>query len=242
MVDEVEREPALDAEVALVGDVVRLRGDLHDPVRRRVDVEVQLAAHAAEGAGALDLAERLLVAGRGVVEELLVDRAGRADGETAAAELALRVEPRALPGRHDARLPAAALERERRALHHFLRVADAAVAEDAGVGVVAHQAVAVLVRLPLGIGEHERRARAELLGERDQLVGPSAGRLVQVLAEQHLGERSPVRIRRSVGRDDHARRDARRARGSGRGAPRRPLRTGDSRRTARACRRGIASG
>jgi len=47
VVDEVEGEAALDAEVALVRDVVRLRGHLDDSFRLRVDVEVELAADAA---------------------------------------------------------------------------------------------------------------------------------------------------------------------------------------------------
>src|SRR6266516_6818559 len=146
MVDEVEREPALDAEVALVRDVARVGGDLDDPVRLGVDVEVDLAADAAERARRLDLLQRLLAAGRRALLELLVDRARRADRQAAAAELAHGVEPGAIPRRDDASLAAAALERERRALHHLLRVPDAAVAEDAGVGVVAHQPVAVVVR------------------------------------------------------------------------------------------------
>ena len=158
MVDEVEGEAALDAEVALVRDVLRLRGHLHDPLRLRVDVEVELAADAAEGARRLRLLERALL-DAGAFEELLVDRAGRAGGEAAAAELALGVEPALAPGRDDPRLRPAALERERRALHHLLRVADAAVAEDARVGLVAHQPVAVGVRLALRVREDERRRR-----------------------------------------------------------------------------------
>src|SRR5436309_15047540 len=133
MVDEVEGEAALAAEVALVRDVRRIGRDLHDPLRLRVDVQVDLAADPAERAGRLDLLQSLLVPGRGSLEELLVDRARRADGEAAAAELALGVEPGALPGRDDPRLGPPTLERERRALHHLLGVPDAAVAEDAGV-------------------------------------------------------------------------------------------------------------
>ena len=60
VVDEVEREAALDAEVALVRDVVRLGGHLDDALRLRVDVQVELAAGAAERAGRLDLLERAL--------------------------------------------------------------------------------------------------------------------------------------------------------------------------------------
>ena len=161
VVDEVEREAALDAEVALVRDVVRFRGDLDDPVRLGVDVQVDLAADAAEGAGRLRLHE-LALGLLGAFQELLEDRARRADGEAAAAELALGVQPRALPGRDDARVRPAALERERRALHDLLRVAHAAVAQDAGVGRVAHEPVPVLVVLALGVREDERRLGVEL--------------------------------------------------------------------------------
>ena len=105
MVDEVEREAALDAEVALVRDVLGLRGHLDDPLRLGVDVQVELAADAAERARRLHLLERPLLDAR-ALEELLVDRAGRAGGEATAAELALRVEPAAAPGRDDPRLRA----------------------------------------------------------------------------------------------------------------------------------------
>ena len=105
MVDEVEREAALDAEIPFVRHVMRFRRDLDDPVRVGVDVEVELAADAAEGARRLDLRQRaLLHASAG--EELLVDRSRRAHGEAPAAELALGVEPRLAPGRDDARLAA----------------------------------------------------------------------------------------------------------------------------------------
>ena len=63
VVDEVEGEAALDAEVALVRDVARVGGDLDDPLRLRVDVEVDLAADAAERAGRLHLLERAAPAG-----------------------------------------------------------------------------------------------------------------------------------------------------------------------------------
>src|SRR5262245_66540780 len=85
VVDEVEREAALDAQVALVGHIRRIRCDLHDPLRLGIDVEVDLAANAAERAGRLRLHERLLAAGRRALLELLVDRAGRAGREAAAA-------------------------------------------------------------------------------------------------------------------------------------------------------------
>ena len=61
MVDEVEGEAALDAEVALVRDVLGLRGHLDDPLRLRIDVEVELAADAAEGARRLHLLEGALL-------------------------------------------------------------------------------------------------------------------------------------------------------------------------------------
>ena len=72
-------------------------------------------------------------------------------------------------------MPAAAFEREGRALHDLLRVADAARAEDARVGVVAHEPVAVVVFLALGVGEHEGRLGAELVREVEELVRPAAG-------------------------------------------------------------------
>ena len=200
---EVEGEPALDAEVAVVGDVRRVRRDLDDPLRLRVDVEIDLAADAAERAGRLRLHQRLFPAGRRPLLELLVDRARRADGEAAAAELALGVEPAAPPRRNHARLAATPFQRQGRALHHFLRVADAARAEDAGVGVVAHQQVAVLVRLALRVGEDERRLDAEVVCQLEELVRPAPRTAVQVLGEQHLGQR-PLELRHGrVRRDDH---------------------------------------
>ena len=203
VVDEVEREAALDAEVPLVREVLVLRRDLDDVLRLRVEVEVDLAADAAERARRPHLLERALGLRRALLE-LLVDRARRADGEAAATELALGVEPGEPPGRDDARLPAAALERERRALHHLLRVAHAAIAEDAGVRVVAHEPVAVVVLLALRVGEDERRLRAELVREVEELVRAPARRRVQMLGEEHLGER-PLEVGDlTVRRDDHA--------------------------------------
>ena len=167
-----------------------------------IEVEVDLAADAAERARGPHLLERALGLLRALLE-LLVDRARRADGEAAAAELALGVEPGELPGGDDARVPAAALERERGALHDLLRVADAARAEDAGVRVVAHEPVAVVVLGALRVGEHQRRLGAELVREVEELVRPAAGRCVQVLREEHLGER-PLEVGdRAVRRDDH---------------------------------------
>src|SRR5262249_51899884 len=153
--DEVEGEAALHAEVAVVRHVLRVRGDLDDALRLGIDVEVDLAADAAERARRLRLLERALVTRRRALEELLVDRARRADAQAAAAELALSVEPRVPVCRHHAGFGAAALEDEGGALHDLLRVPDTAVAEDAGVGLVAHQAVAILVRLAAGVGEQE---------------------------------------------------------------------------------------
>ena len=161
-----------------------------------------------------------LVACRRAGEELLVDRSGRAHGEAAAAELALGVEPGMAVRRHDARLGAAPLEGERGALHDLLRVADAAVAEDAGARVVAHQPVAVLVRLAGRVGKQERRLRVELLGQVDELVRPTGRVRAQVLGEQHLGQRLAQRPVLAVRRDDHALAHALRA---GRNGPRRAL-------------------
>src|SRR5262249_40262324 len=98
---------------ALVRDVRRVARDLHDALRLRVHVDVDLAADAAERARRLDLREAALVARGRAVEELLVDGARRARREAAAAELALGVEPRPLPRRDDARVRPAPLERER---------------------------------------------------------------------------------------------------------------------------------
>ena len=162
VVHEVEREPPLDAEVPLVREVLVLRGDLDDVLRLGIEVQVDLAADAAERAGRPHLLERALGARRAFLE-LLVDRARRADREAAPAELALGVEPGEAPGRDDARVPSAALERERRALHDLLRVAHAAVAEDARVRVVAHEPVPVRrtrrASRPGGRAAPRRRAR-----------------------------------------------------------------------------------
>jgi hypothetical protein len=105
-------------------------------------------------------------------------------------------------------VPAASFERERGALHDLLRVADATRAEDAGVGVVAHELVAVVVLFALCVGEDERRVDSELVREVDELVGAAAGRGVQVLREEHLGQRSLEARDRAVRRDDHPLRDA----------------------------------
>ena len=207
-----------------------------------IDVQVELAADAAERARRLRLLQGALLDARSL-EELLVDRAGRAGGEAAAAELALGVEPALAPRRHDPSLRPAALERERRALHHLLRVAHAAVAEDARVRLVAHQLVPVRVRLALRIGEDERRLRAELGGEVGELVRPPAWIGIQVLGQEHLGQRLPQLRHVRVGGDDHAvaRRGWRRPAAVA-ASPRRRRRTSGSRHRARACRRGRASG
>ncbi len=207
VVDEVEGEAPLDAEIPLVREVLVLRGDLDDVLRLRVEVEVDLAADSAERARRPHLLERALGLLRALLE-LLVDRAGGADGEAAAAELALGVEPGESPGRDDARLAAAALERERRALHYLLRVAHAAVAEDAGVRVVAHQPVPVVVLLAPRVGEDERRLRSELVREIEELVRAPARRRVQVLGEEHLGQRLLEVGDLAVRRDDRALGDA----------------------------------
>jgi hypothetical protein len=212
VVDEVEREAALDAEVALVRDVVGLRGHLHDPLRLQVDVQVELAAHSAERAGRLHLLEAALGA-VGSLFELLVDRSGRAGREASSAELALGIEPGVAVRGDDSCVRPAALERESRALHDLLRVPHAAVAEDARVGVVAHEPVAVVVGLPLRVRKDERRLGVELLREIDELVRAPAGIRVQVLGEQHLGQRlAELRDGRVRGHGD-SRGDPRRAGG-----------------------------
>ena len=237
VVDEVEREAALDAEVAFVREVLRLRRDLDDVLRLRVEIEVDLAADTAERARRAHLFQLAFGLLRALLE-LLVDRTRRADREAAAAELALGVEPGALPGGDDARVPAAALERERGALHDLLRVPDAAVAEDARVRVVAHQAVPVVVLLALGVGEHERRLGAELVREVEQLVRATSGRRfrcsessisVSVLRKSVIGPFVEMTIPSAI-RVAQAGADA--------AHPRPRPRTCGSRRTARACRRG----
>jgi hypothetical protein len=50
VVHEVEGEPPLYAEVALVREVLVLRGHLHDVLRLGIEVEVDLATDAAERA------------------------------------------------------------------------------------------------------------------------------------------------------------------------------------------------
>ena len=97
VVDEVEGEPALDAEVAVVRDVARVRRDLDDPLRLGVDVQVDLAADAAERARRLRLLERRLAPGRRALLELLVDRAGRADRQAARRTARTRCRARTCP-------------------------------------------------------------------------------------------------------------------------------------------------
>src|SRR5262249_24470533 len=60
VMDEVEGKTALHAEVALVREVLRLRRDLDDVLRLGIEVEVDLAADAAERAGRPHLLERAL--------------------------------------------------------------------------------------------------------------------------------------------------------------------------------------
>src|SRR5438034_102882 len=131
-----------------------------------------------------------------------------AGGEAASAYLTLRLQPGAATRRHDARLRAAALERERRAHHHLLRVAHAARAQDARVGVIAHQLVAVVVQLALRIREDERRLGAELARQLRELVRPAARIRVQVLCEQHLRERAAQPLGATIRGDDHPGGDA----------------------------------
>ena len=244
VVDEVEGEAALDAEVAVVRDVRRVGGDLDDPLRLRVDVQVDLAADAAERAGRLRLGSPRLV--RRPARPPRTSRRSRRSGRPRGSRRRARTRCRA------SRLPhvgtmrasaAAALERERRALHHLLRVADAARAEDAGLGVVAHQQVAVLVRLALRVRQHDRRLDAEILGERDELVRPPArdsrsGARRGASRSASAGTAAPT----SSSRRPSPRRPASRRRASAAASPRRRRRTSGSRRRGRACRRGRGSG
>ena len=243
VVDEVEGEAALDEKVALVREVLVLRGDLDDVLRLRIEVEVDLAANATKCARRAYLLSARSGCSRALLQ-LLVDGARLEYREAAAAELALRVEPGEPPGGDDARRPASPLERERGALHDLLRVADAAGAQDARAGVVAHELVAVVVLLALRVRKDERRLGAELVREVEELVRAAAGRRVQVLGEEHLGERAlKVGDRSRLWRRTmpSSTRAARR-----RHRPRRALDVDDaacgSRRRGRACRRGRAWG
>src|SRR5690349_9681129 len=86
VLDELEAEPALDAEVAAGHGVVERGGDLDDLVVLLVQHEV--AADAAVGADRAGLGLALLVPGAGLaaVELALEDqRAGRADRDAVAA-------------------------------------------------------------------------------------------------------------------------------------------------------------
>ena len=74
-------------------------------------------------------------------------------------------------------------------------------------------------------GSIERRLGAELVREVEELVRPAAGRLVQVLREEHLGERALEVRDRPVRRDDHSFADVGRARGH---RPRRALDVDDA--------------
>jgi hypothetical protein len=72
---------------------------------------------------------------------------------------------------------------------------------------------ASVVRLSPRVREDEGRRGVELLGHIDELVRPAAGIGVQVLCEEHLGERRSELRHVRVRRDDHPVGDPRRAGG-----------------------------
>ena len=105
MADEIQAEPPLDAEAALVGLLIRpVAGDLDDPAV--VDVQIHLAAHAAVGAGRLDLLDLPGTSGEaGLLEG---DRADRAGIGAFAAEIAVGIDIVGIEGRADLGAGAAA--------------------------------------------------------------------------------------------------------------------------------------
>ena len=153
-------------------------------------------------------------------------RSGRRRGSRRRARTRCRASAAPRSGRC-ARRRAAPFERERRALHHLLRVADAAVAEDARVRVVAHQPVAVVVRLALRVGEDERRLGAELAREVGELVRPAARVLRSGARTSSISVSVSAQLAASVAfvETTMPSRDARRA---GRQRPRRALDVDDA--------------
>ncbi len=132
MVDEIEAEPSLDAEAALVGLLIRpVAGDLDDPVV--VDVEIHLAADAAVGAGRLDLLDFPGTSGEaGLLEGDGPDRAGIG---AFAAEIAVGIDIVGIEGRTDLGPGAAHGEIENLVDLDLVAGPDAAAAEDAFVEI-----------------------------------------------------------------------------------------------------------
>ena len=169
LVDEVVAEPPLDAEPALVPGP-GLRGDPDDLVVLHVGRDV--APRAAVRADRVD--------GAGVLEpalarpELARQRAGRADRDALAAELAVQV---LLVGGADLGLEAAVAEVDRLDALDLVADLDAAAAEDALLQVPLDEGVAVALRVgpPLagvllpahavGVGELLERAAARGLAD-----------------------------------------------------------------------------
>jgi hypothetical protein len=144
VVDEVVGEAPLDAQVAVVDRGARRRaGDLDHLVGLPVDVQVELAADAAEVAGGPHLLELVL---RLAVEEggFLDHRPGGADVDAAAAHLAGGIGQRPAVGGGDRGLAAAARQGDRVDRLDLVAVARAQPADDAVVRAVGDEAVDVL--------------------------------------------------------------------------------------------------
>src|SRR6185503_10699664 len=157
VLDVLEPEPALDAQVAVRDPVVERRGHLHD----RVVLNVQLQAAPDAAVGADRLGHRLggLVPAAGLAQVVLAlehERAGRADGDAVAAVDAGGVRQRGCELRRDAGVEAAPGDGDCEGVLPVGPAAlDALVAEDA-LRVVADVALVVdLDRL-----RHRRRGLA----------------------------------------------------------------------------------
>ena len=191
VVDEVEGEAALDAEVALVRDVLRLRGDLDDPLRLGVDVEVDLAADAAERAGRLRLLELpLLDARRPRGTSRRSRRSGRRRGSRRRARTRCRARSAPRSGRSAppargprARAPSTASPPACSGRSGCRGCTCRARSPSAGCGPRTGSRFAS--------GRTSGASAPSSRGEVDELVRPAAGVGVQVLGEQHLGQRLP---------------------------------------------------
>src|SRR4051794_3581830 len=147
VLDELEAEAALDAEVAARDVVVVRRGDLDDRVV--LDVQREVAAHAAVRAHGVDLRLLLRLPLARLSKLVLVrrhQRAGRADGDAVAAVDTGRLRQRHIELRGDVRVEAAAGDCDRKRVLVLLAARlDALVTEDA-LRVVAHVELVVELR------------------------------------------------------------------------------------------------
>ncbi len=177
VMDVVEAEAALDAQPVVVGRPVLAR-DRDDVVV--LDLVDQLAADAAIGADALDLA-----VGSVGVDAVLVDQARRHQGagrtglDAFAAGDAGRMAHRIVEVEHDLLVPAAPCHADDVVDLHFAAGADAQIALDAGVELHRHRRMAAV-----GGGRRARREAAALDRER---VGPLPERRVGVVRLGALG-------------------------------------------------------